>query len=65
MVSTDGNYHVDVIRALLDTLFPALDGKAAKDADRKAEAVFLETSGGEDPRVAHMVRPAPVAQLWG
>ena len=63
MVSTDAHHHVHVVRALLDTLFPALDGKAARDAERKAEAVFLETSGGKDPRVAHLVRTAPDTQL--
>lgn len=65
MILSNRNGHVDVVRALLDTLFPALDGTAARDAGRKAEAVFLETSGGKDPRVAHLVRTAPAALLWG
>ena len=57
MVYAAVNGHLQVVSALLDTLFPALpqEADAARAAGQHAEAAFLDTPGGRDPRVAQLV----------
>lgn len=49
--------HLQVVSAMLDTLFPALpqEAKTARAAGQHAEATFLDTPGSQDPRVAQLV----------
>ena len=57
MVYAAVNEHLPVVTALLDTLFPALpdEAEAARAAGRDAEAIFLDSPGGKEPRIAQLV----------